>query len=421
MLKNSCINPVIVLDSRSEELLMLRLLFLALFIIVVWIWLLPIVMPNRERKAYDDEALRRLAHERGIWGIPQKLSDLSKLYKDANNSLTKEKVQLGRALFFDENLSSDGSVSCARCHMLSYNSWNKEQFLDDITHPGSKTDCMVCHIQDESGTDRLATPIGAQGRSDPYHRNTLTVLNASLAKYQLWDGSSKNTLTTIKKMFHDPYRMNISQEELLHKVSANEEYKKQFVMLFDDGVTFYNIQKTLDSYLKTLVTRSAFDAFLDGNNSAMSEEAKRGFRNFIEIGCNGCHAGRSLGGQTVQKFPTRDYNYIINVTSAYDAKYIGRRVGSFEFNFQKHHDFPFENKGGFLGAKQQRLFRVPNLRNVTKTSPYFHNGAVFDLREAIYIMAKYQLSVELTDQQVDELVAFFKSLEGEVVDYEELR
>ena len=400
---------------------MLRLFFLALFIIVVWIWLLPIVMPNRERQVYDDEALRSMAHKREIWGIPQKLSNLSKLYKDVNNSLTKEKVMLGKALFFDANLSSDGSVSCATCHMLAYNPWNTKQFLDDITHPASKTDCMVCHIQDESGTDRLATPVGAKGRSDPYHRNTLTVLNASLAKYQLWDGSSKNTLITIEKMFHNPYRMNISQEELLNRVVANEEYKKQFVMLFDDGVTLNTIQKAIDSYLKTLVTRSAFDAFLDGNNSAMSKEAKRGFRNFIELGCNGCHTGSSIGGQAIQKFPTRDYNYIINITSAYDSKYIGRKVGSFEFNFKEHHDFPFENRGGFLGAKQQRLFRVPILRNVTKTSPYFHNGSVFDLREAIYIMAKYQLSVELTDKQIDEIVAFFKSLEGEIIDYEELR
>jgi len=400
---------------------MFRLILVALSIIVVWIWLLPIVMPNRVRKSYDDEALRHMALSRGMRSIPTELTQLQKIYKDTNTSLAKEYVHLGKELFFDSNLSSDRAHSCASCHMLSKNPWNKAQFFDDITHPESKTDCMVCHIQDESGTDRLATAVGANAKEDPFHKNTLSVLNASLAKYQLWDGSVKHSMQTIAKMFHDRYRMNITPQALLTRVSANKSYQEAFEKLFKDGITTKNIYKAVDSYQKSLLTRSAYDAFLDGNNSAMSQEAKRGFRNFIELGCKGCHTGISVGGQTIQKFPTRDYNYIINVTGAYDANYVGRRLARFEFNFQEHHDFPFENKGGFMGAKGQRLFRVPILRNVSKTSPYFHNGAVFDLREAVYIMGKYQLSMELSEQQIDEIVAFLKSLEGEVFDYEELR
>jgi len=173
-------------------------------------------------------------------------------------------------------------------------------------------------------------------------------------------------------------------------------------------------------YQKTLLTRSAYDRFLEGDDDAMTPEAKRGFRNFIELGCKGCHTGITVGGQTIQKFPTRNYNYIINVTGVFSKEHVGRDVASFDFNFKEYSRFPFANKGGFLGKEQRQLFRVPILRNVTKTSPYFHNGAVFDLRKAIYIMGKYQLSMELSETQIDEIVAFFQSLEGDVVTYKEL-
>jgi cytochrome c peroxidase len=177
----------------------------------------------------------------------------------------------------------------------------------------------------------------------------------------------------------------------------------------------------LDVYQKTLLTRSAYDRFLEGDNQALSDEAKRGFRNFIQLGCKGCHTGITVGGQTIQKFPVRNYNHIIDVTGIFSTEYIGRDVAAFNFNFKQYHRYPFENKGGYLGKNDMQLFRVPILRNVTKTSPYFHNGAVFDLREAVRIMGKYQLSMELTEVQIDEIVAFLKSLEGDVIEYEELK
>jgi cytochrome c peroxidase len=377
-------------------------------------------MPYKKRAAYDDATLRKMALSRGMGSVPKELETLKKMLHDTNNSITKERVLLGRELFFDANLSLDKQHSCASCHMLAKDPHNRRQFLDDITDPESKTDCMVCHIQDESGSDRLATAVGVDGKEDRYHRNTLSILNASLAKYQMWDGSSKSSLASVAKMLHDSQKMGLSKEQLLDYIAHNPYYKEHFAVLSLE-ITLQNIYELIDSYQKTVVTRSAYDAFLEGDDSAMSEEAKRGFRNFIELGCKGCHTGVSVGGQSLQKFPTRDYNYIINVTSRFDSRYIGRDVASIEFNFREHHDFPFENRGGFLGAKQQQLFRVPILRNVTKTSPYFHNGAIFDLREAIYIMGKYQLSTELTEQQIDEIAAFLKTLEGEVVMYKELQ
>ena len=400
---------------------MLRLTLLALVIIVVWINILPYMMPHREKNIYSDTQLREMALGRGMKPIPKDFTSLAKLYKDTNNSLTPKKIALGKQLYFDTLLSSNKQLSCATCHMLGKDPHNTQQFLDDLMHHQNKTDCMVCHIKDQSGSDRLASAIGYKGETIKHHLNTLTILNASLAKYQMWDGSLRSSLESIKEMITDSEIMGMTQDKVLLRLQNLPEYRHRFQEVFEDGLTFENVLKVLDSYVKTLVTRSAYDRFLEGDNDAMSQEAKRGFRNFIELGCKGCHTGITVGGQTIQKFPTRNYNYIINVTGSFSKENIGRDVASFDFNFQEYQRYPFKNKGGFLGKEQKQLFRVPILRNVTKTSPYFHNGAVFDLREAIYIMGKYQLSVELSETQIDEIVAFFESLEGEVVEYEELR
>ncbi len=399
---------------------MLRLILFAIAIMIVWINILPYMMPNRAKTIYDDEKLRVTALSRGMSSIPQEYSKFIALVQNADNIITKEKVALGKELYFDKLLSKDKSVSCASCHMLGKNPHNKKQFLDDIMHPESKTDCMVCHIKDESGSDRLTTAIGAGGEIDPFHRNTLTILNSTLAKYQLWDASSKTSFGTVAKMIQDPYKMNLSPKEVEKRIQRNPLYRKEFCRIFQDGVTFVNVQKAIDAYQKTLLTRSAYDRFLDGDDDAMTPLAKKGFVDFIELGCKGCHTGITVGGQTVQKFPVRNYNYIIDVTGSFSKKYIGRDVASFDFNFKQYQDFPFINIGGFLGAKNEKRFRVPILRNVTKTSPYFHNGAIFDLREAIYIMGKYQLSMELSEELIDEIEAFLQSLEGDLIEYKEL-
>ncbi|WP_434636513.1 c-type cytochrome [Sulfurimonas sp. NW7] len=400
---------------------MLRLTFLAIFIIVVWIELLPYIIPNKPKEIYSDEKLREIALSRGMSPIPKEYSGFLKLLDSKENPITKEKVALGKSLYFDKILSQDTSVSCASCHMLGENPHNKKQFLDDLTRPQAKTDCMVCHIKDQSGSDRLATAIGTEGKTAPNHLNTPTILNSALAKYRMWDGSATTSKSVIAPMIHGKYTMNLSTQEVEERVKKNNAYKQKFDKVFEDGVTFENVCKALDVYQKTLLTRSAYDRFLEGDDSAMSEEAKRGFRNFIQLGCKGCHTGITVGGQTIQKFPTRNYNHIIDVTGIFSTEFIGRDVAAFDFNIKPYSRYPFENKGGFLGKNNEQLFRVPVLRNVTKTSPYFHNGAVFDLREAVRIMGKYQLSMELTEIQIDEIVAFLKSLEGDVVEYKELQ
>ena len=276
---------------------------------------------------------------------------------------------------------------------------------------------MVCHIKDQSGTDRLASAKLENGELYKYHLNTPTVLNSSLAKYQLWDANSNNNLDTLDDMFKNG--LKIDKETLVQKVSKN--YEEEFKKVYPNGVSYENIKSALDSYLKTLLTPSAFDRYLAGDDNAISLEAKKGLRNFLEFGCKGCHSGITIGGQTIQRFPARNFNYFINVTGEFDPTHKGFNVARFDFNFKPYRRFPFENKGGFLGKDKLQKFRVPILRNVTKTSPYFHNGAVFDLREAVYIMGKYQLGLELTDTQIDEIIEFLKTLEGDVIDYKDLK
>jgi len=400
---------------------MLRLTLLTLSIIIVWINILPYMIPNKQKNSFSDAQLRETALSKGMKSIPKEYDAFLKLLDSKENPITKEKVSLGKRLFFDPILSQDNRVACASCHLISKNPHNKTQFLDDILHPKSKTDCMVCHIKDQSGSDRLSTAIGVHGNTDPYHRNTLTILNASLAHYQLWDASSKHSIDTVAKMIHDTNKMGLTEDEVVKKLQSDESYSQVFKKVFKEGVTFLNTQKAIDAYQRTLLTRSSFDDFLDGANDALTPEAKRGLRNFIELGCKGCHSGRTVGGETIQQFPIRNYNHIIDVTGIFSTEYVGRDVATFNFNFKEFHRFPFENVGGFLGQKEQQRFRVPMLRNVTKTSPYFHNGSVFDLREAVRIMGKYQLSMELTEVQIDEITAFLKSLEGKVVEYKELK
>lgn len=400
---------------------MLRLSLLALIIIVVWIEILPYLIPKKAKKIYNDAMLRETALSRGMIPIPKEYDKFLKLLDSKNNPITKEKVALGKELYFDIILSKDKTRSCASCHMLGQNPHNKIQFLEDISHPGSKTDCMVCHIKDESGSDRLSTAIGVGEQTNPNHLNTPTILNSALAKYRMWDGTVTTSLDVIAPMIHGKYTMNLSSQEAEKRLKNSAAYTQKFKRIFKDGVTFENITKALDVYQKTLLTRSAYDRFLEGDDSAMSEEAKRGFSDFIQLGCKGCHTGITVGGQTIQKFPVRNYNHIIDVTGIFSREYIGRDVAAFNFNFKQYQRYPFENKGDYLGRNNEQRFRVPILRNVTKTSPYFHNGSVFDLREAVRIMGKYQLSMELTEKQIDEIVAFLHSLDGEVVEYKELK
>ena len=147
------------------------------------------------------------------------------------------------------------------------------------------------------------------------------------------------------------------------------------------------------------------------------KKRKKGLNLFINLGCKGCHFGPAVGGQEIQQFPLRDYNSFLRITSRYDEETDSREVIDVGFNFEIYHPYPFENVGGFMGKDSNKKFRVPILRNITKTGPYFHNGVVKTLREAIKLMGTYQVGVDLTEDQLDSMEEFLKSLDGDLVDF----
>lgn len=388
------------------------------FLFITFLLFLPNLTKERNFKTYSDAQLRATAKAKGLKAIPNTYEELLKINDDENNPMDLEKIVLGKELFFDTKLSLDNTISCSTCHMISKNADDKKIILNAIASKKQPNDikdannCVVCHLSDESGTDRLSTAIGYKGATNPHHLNTMTILNSSLAKYLTWNGEIKTLEQQISNSIQAPHKMNIKADELVKKLKNDEKYINDFNKVFKDenqeNLTFINIQKAIAVYVKTLLTRSSFDEFLEGNNEAISKDAKKGLVNFMNFGCSGCHTGMSVGGQSVQRFPLRHFAGIHdlrpNLGSPPDFKIIDET-------------FPFENKGGYLGRSNTQFFRVPILRNVTKTSPYFHNGSVDKIREAVEIMGKHQVGLNLSDQQIDEIVEFLKTLEGNIVDY----
>lgn len=343
---------------------------IAMFVIFL-LFTLPIVLPKRKFNSYNDDALRKIALSRNMSAIPKSYKELLKVVSKSNNPLTKDKILLGKQLFFDTVLSKDRTINCASCHMLG-----------------------------DGGDDNRPAAIGYHGRKNPKHLNSPTVLNAALAKAEFWDGRAKDVEEQAGGPIQSHFEMNLTPKEAINRLKKDPYYTSMFKKIFQDGVTFENIKKAIGAYERTLLTRSGYDRFLEGDNSAMSKEAKKGFGLFISLGCKGCHTGMSVGGQSLQRFPLR------RCASVYDFRCM-----------LSDNKFPFENIGGFLGKDGQQRFRVPILRNVSRTAPYFHNGAVKKLEDAVKIMGRHQVGVELTKKQIDAIVAFLKSLNGKIVDY----
>jgi len=321
------------------------------------------------------ELLRQKALSKGLRSIPKDFNQLKEQLDDIDNPMSIEKIKLGRKLFNDKNLSLDGTISCASCHDLS-----------------------------KGGEDSIPTAIGYKKQKNPSHLNTPTVLNTAYSKHLFWDGRASSLREQAKGPIQAHFEM----------ASTPKLVEQRTGMKFDEVVNAIAV------YEKTLLTRSRYDDYLDGDDNALSLEEKRGLNLFIDMGCKSCHFGVGVGGQRVQKFPLRDYNSILNLTTTFNEKTKGRDVKNVSISFKMNKNFPFENKGGFLGKNNNKQFRVPILRNISKTAPYFHNGIVKTLRESIEIMSKYQLGIELENDQLSALEAFLKSLDGQIVNYKEI-
>jgi len=293
----------------------------------------------------------------------------------ADNPQTKAKIQLGKELFFDARLSITGTHSCNSCHNLA-----------------------------DGGEDGRAKPVGVYGRKG--QRSTPTLWNAAYFTILNWDGSAKTLEEQAEKHLTDPRVMGMPDGyQLATRISSIPGYRKQFDSVFgESGVSFANIAMALSSFERTLVTpNSPFDHFLRGDKQAISAQAKRGFRTFIEEQCASCH-------------------FWVNLAGPQPGLAMQQGEGFYEL-FPNHAGTDYEKRYGLADdigrfyfsqiETDRRMWRVPTLRNIERTAPYFHNGSVKTLDEAVRVMAKTQVQHVLNDQDVADIVAFLRTLTGE--------
>jgi cytochrome c peroxidase len=281
--------------------------------------------------------------------------------------VTGERVELGHKLFFDPRMSDDGTVSCSRCHLPAL-----------------------------YGTDGLPKPLGAHDRINP--RNAPTILNAALQFKAHWRGDRANVEDQAKQALIGPPSFgNADYAAAMAKLKAIPGYAELFEKAFpgeSDPVTPDNWGKAIGAYERTLVTPSRFDEYLRGDANALSSNEQNGLRLFMESGCIACHNGPGIGGGMFQKFGVRE-------------------------DYWKETGVSEPDKGRFDVTKDPAdlyVFKVPSLRNVAQTPPYFHDGSVDSLPEAVRIMAKVQLDKTLTDGEIADLTAFLASLTGKLPD-----
>jgi cytochrome c peroxidase len=282
-----------------------------------------------------------------------------------DSPLMPAQVKLGRMLYFETRASVDGTVSCARCHQPAL-----------------------------FGTDALPKAIGAEHRLNP--RNAPTVLNAAIQFVQHWRGDRTSVEDqATKALVALPSFGNPTYETAMTKLKAIPGYPALFAQAFPgqaDPVTAHHWGQAIGAYMRTLVTPSPFDAFLAGEARALSPAAQAGLRTFIQVGCVGCHNGVGVGGAMYQKFGlVEDYWKATGSTSIDKGR------------FEVTHN-----------PADMYVFKVPTLRNVAMTPPYFHDGSVATLPAAVRVMARVQLGRTLTDAEVADLVAFLASLTGQL-------
>jgi cytochrome c peroxidase len=296
-------------------------------------------------------ALREQA--RGIFGV------LPADAPNPANPITPEKIELGRMLFFEPRITESRKLSCNACHGL-----------------------------DTFGVDNEPTSIGHEGQRG--ERNSPTVYNAALHIAQFWDGRAKDVEEQAKGPVLNPVEMAMpSEAEVIARLEAIPGYKPLFNAAFPgqaDPITFDNVALAIAAFERKLVTPGPFDAFLQGDDAALTSAQLQGLQTFIDTGCITCHNGATVGGQMFQK---------LGLVIPYETKDTGREK--------------------LTGNPAERfVFKVPSLRNVAKTQPYFHDGSIATLDQAIRLMAHHQLGKQLDDAQIASIAAFLEALTGQV-------
>jgi cytochrome c peroxidase len=281
----------------------------------------------------------------------------------AVGALDPKRVALGRRLFHDARLSADGKVACATCHDLEKGGDSGQKFA---TGSGGKLGLV----------------------------NVPTVYNAALNFAQFWDGRAATLEEQVGGPLTNPVEMGNTWPKVLEKLRADASYGADFGAAFPDGITEANVRTAIADFERALITTgSAFDRFLGGDKEALGPLEKTGYETFKSVGCIACHQGANVGGNMYQRFGVLG-DYFKDRGNVTEADY-GR------YNVTKSESDRF-------------VFRVPSLRNVEHTAPYFHDGSAETLEQAVQVMARYQLGRKLGPEQVTAIIAFLKSLSGQL-------
>ncbi|MBN46351.1 MAG: cytochrome C biogenesis protein CcsA [Methylophaga sp.] len=269
-----------------------------------------------------------------------------------------DKVELGKKLFFDPRLSRSGFISCNSCHNLSM-----------------------------GGSDNLPTSIGHNWQQGPI--NSPTVLNSSMNLAQFWDGRAADLQEQAAGPIANPMEMAFSHSLAIDVLRSIPQYVAEFNKIYgSDDITLDQVTNAIAAFEETLVTpNSRFDLWLKGNDNALTDTEIAGYQKFKQIGCVACHNGEAVGGSSFQR---------MGIMEPYQT------------------ENPAEGRIAVTGKDADRFsFKVPTLRNVELTYPYFHDGAYWKLEDAVDVMARLQLGQELKEQDIKNITAFLKTLTGD--------
>ncbi|NOQ30376.1 MAG: c-type cytochrome [Helicobacteraceae bacterium] len=296
--------------------------------------------------------LIKQATDAGLKPIPADPIELLKLIDNPANPITYKKAELGKKLFFDPRLSKSNLISCNTCHNLA-----------------------------TGGDDGVSAAIGHGWTANPHHLNSPTVYNAVFFSSQFWDGRDPHLEKQAQGPIQAGPEMASTKDHVVNTVTSMPAYVEEFKKAYGKYVkiNFEKVTDTIALFERTLVTPSAYDKFLNGNDSALNSEEKKGLKTFIDKGCATCHTGIALGG---------DMNA-----------------------FQVTAKYKFADVGDFKGDENS-LVKVPTLRNITETAPYFHNGAIWSLKDAIIEMGRIQLGQEISEEEAKSIETFFGALNG---------
>jgi len=301
--------------------------------------------------ASTDANLVKLAKDSGLKAIPQSKLEILKLVDNPKNPITDCKVELGKKLYFDPRLSKSNLISCNTCHNLGM-----------------------------GGADGIGAAIGHKWTPNPHHLNSPTVYNSVLNAAQFWDGRDPHLEAQAQGPIQAGPEMASPKQLVVDRVTSMPAYVAEFKKAYGDDVkiTFELITDTIAVFERILITPSRFDAFLNGNADALTAAEKTGLKVFIDKGCTACHTDIGLGG-TMQPF-------------------------------QIHANYSYA-KGDFVGDANG-MVKTPTLRNIEETAPYFHNGNIWSLKDAVKEMGSTQLGIKISDKESEQIVTFLNSLTG---------